>query len=201
MSLMSVSQYAKHAGMSRQALYNWESHEGFPPRVDGKIDQEACDTYLARYRSASDPRTKNARGKTRPAPAGQAQGSAPVEGSASVEMSVAEIKRIMASGAGKVAGMDPDERAQLAAKAVELFVIEGPYNPPVTFGGYRLSIVETPDDEIGQIIAGGAFGLTAYDVVYECRDYTLTLMSDETEETAMRRVIPSLLYALADDTH
>ncbi|MDM9306728.1 hypothetical protein ACIAGE_30455, partial [Klebsiella quasipneumoniae subsp. similipneumoniae] len=86
------------------------------------------------------------------------------------------------------------------AKAVELFVSEGPYNPPVTFGGYRLSIVETPDDEIGQIIAGGAFGLSAYDVIYECRDYTLTLMSDETEETAMRRVIPSLLYALADDT-
>ncbi|WP_434666532.1 hypothetical protein ACMYSO_18140 [Klebsiella sp. B345] len=193
MLLMSVSQYAKYAGMSRQALYNWESHEGFPVRVDGKIDQEACDAYLARYRSASDPRTKNARGKTKPAPAGQAQGSA------LVEMSVAEIKRIMASGAGKVAGMDPDERAQLAAKAVELFLSEGPYNPPVTFGGYRLSIVETPDDEIGQIIAGGAFGLSAYDVVYECRDYTLTLMSDETEETAMRRAIPSLLYALADD--
>jgi hypothetical protein len=115
-------------------------------------------------------------------------------------MSVAEIKRIMASGVTKVAGMDPDERAQVAAKAVELFVSEGPYNPPVTFGGYRLSIVETPDDEIGQIIAGGAFGLSAYDVIYECRDYTLTLMSDETEETAMRRVIPSLLYALADDT-
>lgn len=194
MSLMSVSQYAKHAGMSRQALYNWESHEGFPARVDGKIDQEACDTYLARYRSASDPRTKNARGKTKPAPAGE------VQGNTLVEMSVAEIKRIIASGVAKVAGMDPDERAQVAAKAVELFVSEGPYNPPVTFGGYRLSIVETPDDEIGQIIAGGAFGLSAYDVIYECRDYTLTLMSDETEETAMRRVIPSLLYALADDT-
>lgn len=194
MSLMSVSQYAKHAGMSRQALYNWESHEGFPPRVDGKIDQEACDAYLTRYRSVSDPRTKNARSKTKPARAGE------VLGSALVDMSVAEIKRILASGADKVAGMDPDERAQVATKAVELFLSEGPYNPPVTFGGYRLSIVETPDDEIGQIIAGGAFGLSAYDVVYECRDYILTLMSDETEETAMRRVIPSLLYALADDT-
>ncbi|VTN11828.1 Uncharacterised protein [Raoultella terrigena] len=194
MSLMSVSQYAKHAGMSRQALYNWESHEGFPARVDGKIDQQACDTYLARYRSTSDPRTKNARGKTKTARAGE------VQGYTLVEMSVAEIKRIMASGTGKVSGMDPDERAQLAAKAVELFLSEGPYSPPVTFGGYRLSIVETPDDEIGQIIAGGAFGLFAYDVIYECRDYLLTLMSDETEETAMRRVIPSLLYALADDT-
>ncbi|MDU2307405.1 MAG: hypothetical protein E7D73_26090, partial [Klebsiella sp.] len=118
MSLMSVSQYAKHAGMSRQALYNWESHEGFPARVDGKIDQEVCDAYLARYRSASDPRTKNARGKIKPAPAGQ------VQGNTLVEMSVAEIKRIIASGASKVAGMDPDERAQVAAKAVELFVSE-----------------------------------------------------------------------------
>ena len=194
MSLMSVSQYAKHAGLSRQALYNWEAKQGFPARVDGKIDQEVCDAYLARYRSAGDPRTKNARGKTRTAPVGE------VQGSVLVEMSVAEIKSIIASGVTKVAGMDPDERAQVAAKAVELFVSEGPYNPPVTFGGYRLSIVETPDDEIGQIIAGGAFGLSAYDVIYECRDYTLTLMSDETEETAMRRVIPSLLYALADDT-
>ena len=194
MSLMSVSQYAKHAGLSRQALYNWEAKQGFPARVDGKIDQLACDAYLARYRSASDPRTKNARSKTKPVRAAE------VLGNALVEMSVAEIKRIMASDAGKVAGMDPDERAQVAAKAVELFVSEGPYNLPVTFGGYRLSIVETPDDEIGQIIAGGAFGLSADDVVFECRDYTLTLMSDETEETAMRRVIPSLLYALADDT-
>lgn len=194
MSLMSVSQYAKHAGMSRQALYNWESHEGFPPRVDGKIDQDACDAYLARYRSASDPRTKNARSKTKPARAGE------VLGNVLVEMSVAEIKHIVASGADKVAGIAHDERAKLAAKAVELFLSEGPYNPPATFGGYRLSIVETPDDEIGQIIAGGAFGLSAYDVIYECRDYTLTLMSDETEETAIRRVIPSLLYALADDT-
>ena len=42
--------------------------------------------------------------------------------------------------------MDPDERAQLAAKAVELFVSEGPYNPPVTFGGYRLAVVEKPGD-------------------------------------------------------
>lgn len=193
MSLMSVSQYAKHAGLSRQALYNWEAKQGFPARVDGKIDQEACDAYLARYRSASDPRTKNARGKSKSTLTG-------VQGLALVEMNVAEIKRIIASGVTKVARMDPDERAQVAAKAVELFVSEGPYNPPVTFGGYRLSIVETPDNEIGQIIAGGAFGLTAYDVIYECRDYTLTLMSDETEETAMRRVIPSLLYALADDT-
>lgn len=193
--LMSVSQYAEHSGMSRRSFYNWESHEGFPVRVDGKVDQVACDAYLARYRSHSDPRTKNARSK--PAPAREV----PVDGCALSDMSVAEIKHIIASGAGKVAGMDPDERAQLAAKAVALFLSEGPFNPPVTFGGYRLSIVETPDNEIGQIIAGGAFGLSAYDVVYECRDYTLTLMSDETEETAMRRVIPSLLYALADDTH
>jgi hypothetical protein len=37
------------------------------------------------------------------------------------------------------------------------------------------------------------------DVVFECLDYTLTLMSDEIEETAMREVIPSLLYALGND--
>lgn len=34
-----------------------------------------------------------------------------------------------------------------------------------------LSIVETPDHEVGQIIAGGAFGLSAGDVIFECRDY------------------------------
>ncbi|WJV54445.1 hypothetical protein PCO85_02990 [Prodigiosinella aquatilis] len=94
---------------------------------------------------------------------------------------------------------DADERAAMAAKAVDLYLSEGPDNPPVTFGGYRLSIVETPECETGQIIAGGAFGLSAVDVVFECLDYTLTLMSDEIEETAMREVIPSLLYALGND--
>ncbi len=59
MNLMSVSQYAKHSGMSRQALYNWEAKQGFPARVDGKIDQEACDKYLSRYRDSHDPRIKN----------------------------------------------------------------------------------------------------------------------------------------------
>lgn len=99
-------------------------------------------------------------------------------------MSVTEIKRIMAGDANKAAGMVLEEHAQLAAQAVGLFLSKGPNNPPVTFGGYRLSIVETPDHEVGQIIAGGAFGLSADDVIFECRDYTLALMSDETEETA-----------------
>jgi hypothetical protein len=52
--LMSVSQYAEHSGMSRRSFYNWESKQGFPARVDGKIDQEACDAYLARYRDSHD---------------------------------------------------------------------------------------------------------------------------------------------------
>ena len=181
--------------MSRRSFYNWESKQGFPARVDGKIDQEACDAYLARYRDIHDPRAQNAKSKA------VASGGSTAVGNTLAEMSVAEIKRIMASGTGQVAGMDPGEHAQLAADAVALFLSQGPYNPPVTFGGYRLSIVETPEHEVGQIIAGGAFGLSADDVVFECRDYTLSLMSDETEETAMRRVIPSLLYALADDIH
>ncbi|MDY4323990.1 hypothetical protein [Pectobacterium brasiliense] len=76
---------------------------------------------------------------------------------------------------------------------------EGPDSPPVTFGGYRLSIVEKPACEVGEIIACGAFGLSDADVVFECQDYTLMLMEDETESTAMREVVPSLLYVLAED--
>jgi hypothetical protein len=86
-------------------------------------------------------------------------------------MSVAEIKRLLAWH--RQGGRDGSGRTRSSGcKGRGAVLSEGPYNPPVTFGGYRLSIVETPDDEIGQIIAGGAFGLSAYDVVYECRDYT-----------------------------
>ncbi|VTN12130.1 Uncharacterised protein [Raoultella terrigena] len=108
--LMSVSQYAEHSGMSRRSFYNWESKQGFPARVDGKIDQEACDAYLARYRDIHDPRAQNAKSKA------VVSGDRTVADSALVEMSVAEIKRMMASGAVKVAGMGPDERAQMASK-------------------------------------------------------------------------------------
>ncbi|EMW2838919.1 hypothetical protein ACS78V_15765 [Yersinia enterocolitica] len=193
MNLMSVSQYAKHAGMSRQALYSWESKSGFPARIGSKIDAIACDAYLSRYRDSHDPRAQNA--KSKPV---AAKGKVKT-GNRLVEMSVAEIRQHLDGCIGQAVEMDDDERATLAAKAVGLYLSEGPDNPPVTFGGYRLSIVETPEWETGQIIAGGAFGLSATDVVYECLDYTLTLMSDETEETAMRDVIPSLLYVLGSD--
>ncbi|EMM9997595.1 hypothetical protein JAG49_003897 [Morganella morganii] len=190
MNLMSISQYARHAGMSRQALYNWEAKQGFPARVDGKINQAACDQYLARYRDSHDPRIKNNTPSVKAA--------TPADG-VPVPLSVAEIRQLIAAGADRVAGMDGHERATLAAKAVGLYLSEGPDNPPVTFGGYRLAIVKTPEWETGQIVAGGAFGLSADDVIFECRDYTLALMDDETEDTALRDVVPSLLYVLADD--
>lgn len=193
MGLMSVSQYAKHAGMSRQALYTWEAKQGFPARVDGKIDQVASDVYLMRFRDSHDPRAQNAKGKSVPA-----KGKAKVRNEL-MKMSVADIKQHLAACVGQAAGMDQGERVKLAAKAVGLFLSEGPDNPPVTFGGYRLSIVEEPTCEVGQIIAGGAFGLSADDVIFECRDYSLMLMSDETAATAAREVIPSLLYVLSDD--
>nr|BEP20701.1 hypothetical protein SUGSMm_14980 [Morganella morganii subsp. sibonii] len=188
---MSISQYARHAGMSRQALYNWEAKQGFPARVDGKIDQAACDQYLARYRDSHDPRIKNNTPSVKAA--------TPADG-VPVPLSVAEIKQLIAAGADRVTEMDGHERVTLAAKAVGLYLSEGPDNPPVTFGGYRLAIVKTPEWETGQIVAGGAFGLSADEVIFECRDYTLTLMDDETEDTALRDVVPSLLYVLADDT-
>lgn len=193
MGLMNVSQYAKHAGMSRQALYTWEAKQGFPARVGGKIDQEASDIYLARFRDSHDPRAQNAKGQAMPA-----KGKAKA-GNELTEMSVADIRQHLAACVGQAVGMDQSERVKLAAKAVGLFLSEGPYNPPVTFGGYRLSIVETPAFEVEQIVAGGAFGLSGNEVIFECWDYTLTVMDDETEATALRKVIPSLLYALADD--
>lgn len=190
MNLMSVSQYAKHAGMSRQALYNWEAKKSFPARVDGKIDQDACDHYLARYRDSHDPRIKNN--------AAQAISHSSPDNKL-VRMSVAEIGQYLAGSGQKAKEMDDDQRAQFAAKAVGLYLSRGDDNPPITFGGYRLSMVEVPEWEFN-IIAGGAFGLSVDDVIFECREYTLTLMQDETEDTAMREVIPSLLHVLIDDS-
>ncbi|MCY9848229.1 hypothetical protein [Pectobacterium jejuense] len=190
--LMSVSQYAEHVGISRRAFYNWESKVGFPLRVSGKVDADACDAYLSQYRDSHDPRAQNAKSKS-----GLTRNK--IKTGELVEMSVTEIKQHLANCVGQAVGMDGHERAALSAKAVGLYLSEGPDNPPVTFGGYRLSIVETPACEVGEIIAGGAFGLSDADVVFECRDYTLMLMEDETEPTAIREVVPSLLYVLAED--
>lgn len=190
MNLMSVSQYAKHSGMSRQALYNWEAKQGFPARVDGKINQEACDKYLSRYRDSHDPRIKNNTPTVK---------SKSTRDNTLTKMSVAQIKQALAVCGQSEIPQDDDERAQLAVKAVGLYLSQGDDNPPITFGGYRLSIVETPEWE-HNIIAGGAFGLSADDVIYECREYVLSLMEDETEATAIREVVSSLLHVLADNT-
>lgn len=189
MSFMSVSQYAKHAGMSRQALYTWEAKQGFPARVDGKIDQAACDIYLRQFRDSHDPRMKNARGK--PAPA---KGKAKT-GTERVEMSIAEIKRHLTQCTGQAADMDEDERAALAAKAVGLCLSEGPNNPPMTFGGYRLAMNDCPQWE-PEIVAGGAFGLPAFEVVYHCREHVLYVVEGESDTYP---VIPALLYVLGND--
>lgn len=189
MSFMSVSQYAKHAGMSRQALYTWEAKQGFPARVGGKINQEACDAYLGRFRDSHDPRMKNSSGKPTPAK------SQPKAGNALVELSVAEIKQHLAGCTGQAANMDEDERAAMAAKAVGLCLSEGSYNPPMTFGGYRLAMNDCPQWE-PEIVAGGAFGLTADDVVFECREHVLYVVEDESDTYP---VIPALLYVLGED--
>lgn len=189
MSFMSVSQYAKHAGMSRQALYTWESKQGFPARVGGKVDSEACDAYLSQYRDSHDPRAQNA--KSKPAPA---KGKAKA-GNELVEMTVAEIKQHLAGCIGQAAEMDADERAALAAKAVGLYLSEGPDNPPVTFGGYRLAMNDCPQWE-SEIVAGGAFGLSAFDLVCHCREHVLYVVEDESDTYP---VIPALLYVLGND--
>ncbi|WP_436882837.1 hypothetical protein [Enterobacter asburiae] len=191
--LMSVSDYAEHAEMSRRAFYNWEAKQGFPARVNGKVDSEACDAYLARYRCHSDPRTKNAKSKAAPAAATATttQTNAP----ALTEMSVATIRQHLAGCTGQAAGMDEDERAALAAKAVGLHLSTGPYNPPVTFGAYRLAMNDCPQWE-PEIVAGGAFGLSASEVVMECLEH-ITFIIDDDNETY--EVIPSLLYVLSKD--
>ncbi|ULH10611.1 hypothetical protein MF265_22265 [Serratia marcescens] len=189
MSKMSVSQYAKHAGMSRQALYTWEAKQGFPARVDGKIDQEACDAYLARYRCHSDPRTKNAKSKAAPSDTATAQDNE------RVEMSVAAIRQHLDACKGQAVGIPPDERAELAARSVGLHLSTGPYNPPVTFGGYRLAMNDCPQWE-PEIVAGGAFGLSASDVVMECLEHITFIIDDDSETYD---VLPSLLFTLAKD--
>ncbi|HEY0209497.1 hypothetical protein [Acerihabitans sp.] len=191
--LMSVSEYANHAGMSRRAFYNWESKQGFPARVDGRIDQVASDDYLSRYRDSHDQRTKNAVKKTATTKAPKVNGS---ETGRYVEMSIAVIKQRLSDYAGQADSMGDDERAAVAAKAVGLYLSEGPDNPPMTFGGYRLAINESPQHEEGEIIAGGAFGLSALDVVYQCREYVLYVTKDDSDTYP---VIPELLYVLAGD--
>ena len=109
--LMSVSQYADHAGMSRRAFYNWESKVGFPLRVSGKVDSDACDAYLSRYRDSHDPRAQNA--KSKPVLARKKKA-----GNELVEMSVAEIRQQLANCTGQAAGTDGHECAALSAKAV-----------------------------------------------------------------------------------
>ena len=72
-------------------------------------------------------------------------------------MSIAQIKQAVSKCGQLEPHQNDDERAQLAAKAVGLYLNQGVYNPPITVGGYRLSIVKTPELEYN-IVAGGAFG-------------------------------------------
>lgn len=56
---------------------------------------------------------------------------------------------------------------------------------------------EVPEFEVGHIVAGGAFGLSHEDVVFECRKYITYVMGNDRETYD---VILDLLYMLSEDS-
>ncbi|HGJ5866169.1 MAG TPA: RNA polymerase subunit sigma-70 [Arsenophonus nasoniae] len=61
MKTMSVSKYAKHAGVTRQTVYDWEKYETFPERINKNIDVEAADKWRKQFIDSKDPRINNAK--------------------------------------------------------------------------------------------------------------------------------------------
>lgn len=59
--MMSIADYARHAGVTRTTVYKWLKAETFPPRKDGKICVKEADDWRRRNIDQGDQRRSNAR--------------------------------------------------------------------------------------------------------------------------------------------
>ncbi|HAX2897499.1 TPA: helix-turn-helix domain-containing protein [Escherichia coli] len=59
--MMSIADYARHAGVTRTTVYKWLKAETFPPRKDGKINVKEADDWRRRNIDHGDQRRTNAR--------------------------------------------------------------------------------------------------------------------------------------------
>ncbi|EFA9400284.1 hypothetical protein KJE01_23000 [Escherichia marmotae] len=59
--MMSIADYARHAGVTRTTVYKWLKAETFPPRKDGKICVKEADDWRRRNIDHGDQRRTNAR--------------------------------------------------------------------------------------------------------------------------------------------
>ncbi|HAY0215105.1 TPA: hypothetical protein JS291_000773 [Escherichia coli] len=58
--MMSIADYARHAGVTRTTVYKWLKAETFPPRKDGKICVKEADDWRLRNIDHGDQRRTNA---------------------------------------------------------------------------------------------------------------------------------------------
>lgn len=79
MSLMTVGQYAEHAGVNRKTISRWIKAGTFVVMDGKKIDVEATDKNLKRFRDSADPRAANGK-KNRVARKARESQSGTVEG-------------------------------------------------------------------------------------------------------------------------
>jgi len=205
MALMSKSKYAEYHGVSRQAVYDWEAR-GLLVLEGNKINVEASDARLQRYRAGGAPAVKRSAQNVNQqeqgySPAGASVNHQPV--SLTVREVIAQLEALDWKHSFDWSKIAEDERARQAAKCVGWEAVQSEQRDDGHWGGFQLRDAERIShhglDE-DAIIAGYGFELLPFDVLKECR-YWLTVLEEDgdlvqgMDDTVT--VIPALLPLLA----
>lgn len=171
MTLVSQAEYARRLGVSSAAVAQWKK-AGKLTLQGVKVDVEATDAFLDRYRRAGLPpvklKTKTVK-RGRPAAADSAKLNVKPADLTPLHLTLADIdERLRALDYTQTFEWTPEameQRARLVATCLGWRAVESPLKDDGHWGGFQLRMGRSDN-----VVAGFGFELSALDVLFECRD-------------------------------
>jgi hypothetical protein len=182
MTIETKAAFARRHGVRRQALAKWEA-KGWLLLVDGKVDVEASNGNLDRYRRACDGRAPAPPEARQPAvrqPATFCQPASRSLAKLTRREIIARLRALDWSATFDWSDAAQRRRVQAAARAIGLEAVDSPLRDDGHFGGWQLRDVEAVKASglrREAIHAGYGFELDHSDALWACRD-SIELLSD-----------------------
>lgn len=179
MTLVTQAEYARHRGVSRAAVSQWKT-AGAIVMQESRVDLEASDAHLARYRVAVGNFVKHA-GVTVRTKAALNTKELSALNSEPVTMSCAEVLRRLEeldhTQQFEWSDEAKEQRARQAAQCVGWAAVQSDLDDDGHWGGFQLRIPEYIRKHgslvEGAVAAGFGFELCPYEVILECRAHLL----------------------------
>jgi hypothetical protein len=195
MTLVSQAEYARRCGVSSAAITQWKKAQRIVLQGN-KIDVEASDALLARYRRGGLPASNTAPENVKLGRPRVKQKAQLNDSNLTLNELSAQLNKLDYTHDFDWSGLAMDERARLVAQCIGWTAVTSDVRDDGHHGGYQLRCAKT-----GEVMVGFGFELSACEVLFVCRDEITPDDDDPLSFTHQRPVSLDLLPLLARPFH